>query len=305
MCGTMDCLDCKNELNLCKLCVKRAKIDCLRTCGLVSKKICADTVEAVHLMAENEVVNNLCVSQDLKANSVEALSLNANSLCSQDGVINKLCVNDLTVGNINHCVKWRAAVTLSVNTVYSLGSNVNWDVILDDPNGNVALSPFSYTVPNSGYYSLSYYLNSDSLSGGSVIAGIPIGLLTVTVNGSELRQFNAPYLAFSGIQKANLSSLVLLNAGDLVRMKYEVLVFDQAFGLVSYVGNANLKGNGLFPNESGFEIHYLSSLNCSSIMCQPCAPVSLPCQPVSVSCKDQNPCPPQNPPMDDPCDGCQ
>lgn len=304
MCDGVNCMDCSNELNLCKLCVKKVKVKCLCARSIGSEKICGEHVDAEHLKAEDALINDLCVPGKVSASHVEAMSLNANNLCAQQGVVNELCVNDLTVGKLNYCAKWRAAVVFAADTMYTLGSNVDWDVILDDPNGNVAIGPFSYTVPMSGYYVLNYHITSDSLSGVAVIAGVPVGLLSISVNGLPFTSFNSPYLSFATLQNGNLGTLVLLNAGDVVRMKYDVLVFDQVMGLVPYVGTVSFKGNGTFPGQSFFDIHYLSSLACSPVTCQPCPPVQVPCEPVMIHC----PCNkerPEHKPEDDDCDSCQ
>lgn len=256
---------CKSVLDLDKLCA-----DCAQICWLKVKKEYADKI----------VANDVC-SQVVSGNQVNANNLNANNMCSQQGTINKLCVNDLTVGNLNHCSKYRAAVTFSSDNTYTLGQPVNWNVIIDDPNGNVSLLPvFTYTVPVSGYYILSFQLDSDSLSGASLITGIPVGAQSVLVNGGELRTQYQPYLSFTDRQKASLTNLCLLNAGDVVTMLDNVLVLNQSSGLINYVGSLNIEANGSFPGQSGFAIHYLSSLNCSPVMCVTCPPVQIACNPV-------------------------
>jgi hypothetical protein len=267
-----------------KLCIEHAKIGHLCTCSMTAKRACVEDLESIKITAQDESVNTLCVSVDLKAGHAGIDTLNSNHLCSQDGTINRLCVNDLTVGNLNHCAKWRAAVTFNADTPYVLGTNVEWNTILDDPNGNVSIGPFSYTVPVSGYYVLNYHLNSNSLAGAITLAGVPIGLLGVLVNGLQLLDDQAPFLTFSNSQTATLSGVVLLNAGDIIKMKYNVLVMDPASGFILYVGSVNLEGNGSFPGQSFFTIHYLSSLNCTPVTCQPCAPVEIPCQPMTIVC---------------------
>lgn len=275
---------CKNELNLCKLCVKSAKFECLWSDDIKSKDICTDCLKAKTLWANNQYVNDVCVSDTLKANHIKSVDINANYICSQQGTINKLCVNDLTVGSLKYCEKYLASVTFSGDTVYSLGSNVDWNLIINDPNGNVSLAPFSYTVPVSGYYTFSYYLNSTTLTGPSVIAGIPVGVMTAQVNGVDLRKNNEAFLSFSDLQYSVLSSLVLLSAGDVITMKYEVLVLDPVSGLMSYPGTVIIKSTGVLPVVSGFDIHYLSSVDCSPVICQSCPPVELECPIVDVDC---------------------
>lgn len=304
MCESMNCNDCRNELNLCKLCSKKAKIECLCACSIISKKVCSESLKAVRAEIESETVNDLCVSGDLNATSVYSLDSSTNHLCAQSGVIGTLCVNDLTVGTIKNCVKYRAAASLSADTVYALGSNIDWDVILDDPNGNVSVAPFSYTVPVSGYYQMSFYLRSDSLTGASIIGGLPVGVMDITANGTDLRQLLVPYLSFASTQVGVLSALVLLNAGDIVRMRYNVLVLDPNTGLTNYAGTVSIKGTSA-AGFSQFEIHYLSSLDCiPGQICTPCEPVTIPCEPVSVMCDANQSCFPGKT-VEEPCDSCQ
>jgi hypothetical protein len=298
-----DC-GCKNELNLTKLCVRKEKVKRLCAHDINAKEICTRKLEANHAIIETETVNNICVANTMTAQVAQTGSFNTNNLCAQNGTINTLCVNDLTVGNMNKCEKWRAAVTNAVDSTYTLGQPVNWTTVIDDPNGNVVLGPFSYTVPTSGYYVVTFNVDSSTLAGAATITGIPIGLLQVIVNGNPSLQLQAPFLSFSNLQSANLSALTILNAGDVLTMTYNVIVFQQTTGLVQYVGTIDLAANGSFPASSGFAIHYLSSLNCMpGQVCQICPPVVVPCSPVTVRCDCDSPS--QQATNDDPCDSCQ
>ena len=289
-----DCCGCgKNELNLCKLHAEKAKIDCL----------CVTNIKGGTLNVMDEIANNIC-AQNIQSKKVESEMLNANSLCSQSGVINDLCVNNLTAGVINYCEKYRASVTSSGPFSYTLGTPIQWDTIVDDPNNNISFGPFSYTVPVSGYYVFTFNLKSSNLAGSNVITGIPVGLLTILVNGLSLREQQAPYLAFSNLQKANITAIVILNAGDIVTMTYNTIVLDAVSGLINYVGTADLDGSS--PDRSGFSIHYLSSLNCQTITCQPCPPVIVPCTPITVNCHESSDmqCIPLNSSMASQCKPC-
>ncbi len=106
-CGDMSC---GNELSLCKVCVKKACIECLQTCSQVSNKFCAQEVNAGQLNVLNETANNICVSGELSAGQLSANNLNANTLCAQSGTINTLCVNNLTAGNLVPFTKYRSTV---------------------------------------------------------------------------------------------------------------------------------------------------------------------------------------------------
>ncbi len=267
-----NCMDCKDELNLCKLCVKRASIEWLH-----AHSICTDSLEANHLKLKYLSLENACISLGLKAKKVEAEMLNTNVLCARTGTINSLCVNNLKVNSLDHCVKYRASVTLSALTPYTLGNNIDWDFIIDDPNGNVSFGPFKYTVPVTGYYSFDYHLNTSLISGTTLISGTPIGLLTILVNGVKYVDDQVVYLSFSVVQSCNMAGLIILNAGDIVQMKYEILILDASSGLVSYNGTTVLQGSGVIAGQSYFNIHYLSSLNCSSTQCAECPTVTVLC----------------------------
>ncbi len=283
---------CSRERRFCKIHVKEADIKRLKACNSKLQSLCvSDQADISALNVEDQVVNNLCVANDFSAKNANCVNFNSNNLCAQVGTINTLCVDNLTANAINSCMKWRATATFAADAAYSLGDDINWDTIIDDPNNNIALAPFSYTVPKSGYYILDFYLRSDTLSSPLVISGIPVGLVTVTKNGSELRQVQAPYLSFASAQHANLGALAILQAGDIIKMKYEVLILDPASGLISVPGTISIKAQGATPGFSRFEIHYLSSLDCmpgQGQACKKCPLVNVACQPIVVDCDDDN-----------------
>lgn len=272
--------DCHSGDNDCK------DRECICAREIVSQRLCSQEIKSSQLNVDNENANNVCVSGLMKANNAEAFSLNANELCAQNGRVDRLCVNDLTVGRLNHCQQWRATVTFGANTTYTLGQPVNWDVIVDNPNSNIALAPFGYTVPESGYYSFNYHLDTMNLQGANIVSGQPVSVLSLLRNGVEIIDTQLPFLTFSNSQSANLSGLILLNAGDVITMKYEVFVIDQVLGLTQLVGTIDIPGNGTLNGNAFFSIHYLSSLNCLPTVCEPCVPVSEPCPQVNVDCSD-------------------
>lgn len=264
------CCD-RNVLELHKLCAECAKI-----CWVKAKKVWVD----------QEVANDVC-SQSVTAAQLNADKANLNFLCAQSGVINSLCVDHLTVTNMKMCNRYRATSVLSSNQVYTLGGVINWDVVLDDPNGNMLAG--SYTVPKSGYYSLSFNVSMNGLTGSSVIAGVPVSVLSVKVNGLPFRSSYEAFLSFNPAQIAALSSVVLLNAGDVVTCLYDVQVIDPSTGLMNYVGSVNLEGNGSFPAECSFGIILMSELCVNQTSCQVCPPVVIPCLPVTPpDCDDSD-----------------
>lgn len=264
-----------NELSLKTLCA---------TCSVLDNA-CLGAAQINQASANSITANSLCVSGPASAQVLQSVDFSTNTLCARSGTINDLCVTNLSVMNNVSTTKYRAAVT-KINDSYTLGTNLDWNNVIDDPNNNVSLAPFFYTVPVSGYYNASYYINSINLTGAQPILGSPIGLLTIYVNGNELRQFNAPFLSFNSQQYGLLSSLLLLNAGDKVTMDYNVLVLDPVSGLKKYVGTVSLIGTSAFADSSGFEIILLSQLASGPVppTCRQCPVISVPCQPNSIDC---------------------
>ena len=210
-----------------------------------------------------------CDDRNLSVDCLKAKKIKAE--CAK---IDVLCVDTLLAEK--KCERYRATVTNSADSVYSLGSPLKWNLVLDDPNSNITLNPvFSYKVPKSGYYILTVSVQSNTLQSTATIVGAPAGKLTVLSNNAVLVSQLATYLAFSDEQHITLSSLVLLNAGDVITMKYEVMALNSSNGEVSVPGTINLEANGFFPASSGFGIHLLSSLDCGSNGCEPRQPAQI------------------------------
>jgi len=288
-----NCMDCRDELNLCKLCVKKAWIKWLHAEYISTESLCLSSLLAKQLQAEDAIMNNLCLSVGLKAKKVEAQSLNTNSLCAQSGTINTLCVNDLSVVNLNAnlFVKYKAFVYFSANSNYVLGNNVDFDVILDDPNNNVSLAPFAYTAPVAGYYAVTLQVDQINLVTSDPLLGVPTAHLKIYVNNVLVRDATVPFLTFSNQQKSNIGSLLILNAGDKVQAQYSVDQLSNS-GLAPVSGSVTIEGG---PNATLFGIHFLSGLinNGPSVSCSPCPAVQTPCSSVIVDCdRDSGSCPP-------------
>ena len=289
LCTTDQC-KIHNELNLEEACIKCLKVKCEKVCQVIANDICTQKLSAKNLFVENETANNLCVPGKLSASQSYADQSYANNLCAVNATFDNACISNLKATNVANCVKWRAAVTFAADTFYVLNTPINWDTIIDDPNGNVTIGPFKYTVPVDGYYIGTVHLNTNSLAGAAPIVGIPTGFLTILVNGLPARTQTFSYLSFNPSQKTTLTSLALLKTGDVVTMKYEVLVVDPISGLTSYVGTSNIEGTGGFSGASAFAIHYLSSLDCQPITCPPCPIVQIPCSPVTTPCRPLEHC---------------
>lgn len=282
-----DCDCCRNELNLDKLCAKKIKVHNLQV-----KYFCADELSSHKLCVDS------AVARDAQFQVSAINTLNANNICNQNltstnagivnATVNNLCVSGpLQASNLLAYGKYRASATYSKLTTYVLGTLINFDTILDDPNSNLTTSPTTYTVPLSGYYSFSFNIVQQNLVVPGPILGVPASDLQLYVNGVLARESFSAFLSFFPQQRAVLSGLISLNAGDQVQLKYNVLVIDSVGGLVPLVGTIDNSGNGTEDNSSLFKIHLLS-VNAPSII--PCAPV-IPCSPSNpLTCVPCNPC---------------
>jgi hypothetical protein len=264
---TKDCGDdCCAKLSLAKLCAKRIRAQCLDISSQINAaNICSETVNTDRLCATNACIQNL----------------NVNTICvANPGVATQAEV----------CGLWRATVVYSAPTLYTLGDPLNFDIILDDPNGNIetVFPDTTYTVPKSGYYIVTLKIDQKSLItfSGDPILGTPVANPQILVNGTVYREGYFPYLAFSGLQKSLLTSIISLNAGDVVSGKFEVYALNDS-GFQSIVGTVNISGNGTEGGQQSlFKIHYLSSDCTGTPPCQPCGPCQVPCGMCPNPCDD-------------------
>ena len=269
-------------------------------------KLCAHCVETEELHARcikagSMIADNECVSGSLEAQSLSAGSINSNTLCSQSGTINSLCVDNLSVNNLaaNNSLpysKYRATTNFSSDQVYNLGSPLSFNNIVDDPNNSVILSPnTSYTAPISGYYMVTFKINITNLvSPSGPILGVPVADPQILVNGVLVREAFQPFLTFFNAQSFILSSLITLQAGDVVTLVYNVLGANGA----PIVGTVGIVGSGIEDGNSLFKIILLSALASNLPPPSPC----VVCPPVVVDCSGgcaPMPCPPC-PAPDDP-----
>ena len=289
-----DC-DCKNQLDLDKLCVKKLKACWAKIKELEVGKFCAEELSSPKLCVD------IAVARDAEFQTECVQSLNATNICSQNITATKVGISNLTANevcvpgtlraaNLVNCGKYRASITYSAPITYTLGNNLVFDTILDDPNGNINLAVSSYTAPLTGYYVLTFKVNQQNLVPFSgTILGVPVANPEVYVNGNLARELYAPYLSFFNQQKTIVAGMVLLNAGDVITMKYNVLTMDQSSGVVQIPGTIDIQGNSTDFNSSIFMIHLLS-VTCTEIPCAPSIPC-VPCQPMTcVPCTPCKPC---------------
>lgn len=321
-----------------KECTKHLEVtDKAHVDDLDAQSICANSINSTSAMSDGVSSNHLNVWKDACVGSLDAQLINSrrvhsgavssdfvctnvlkvvDKICAPDLTIgstcannlnaNNACINTLNAGSFLQCGRYRATMTFATNQTYTLGSLINWDTILDDPNNNVSLSPnTTYTAPVSGYYTLLLQLDQQDIQGALAILGVPVANLQLLVNGVLFRQTYIPFLTFSNSQKATVSGLISLKAGDVVTSAFNVLVMQDSVGLADYVGTVNIIGTGSEENGSVFKIHLLSqdcpnftpcpactgATGCSSGGCPsrttPCTSVQVaPCTPVGP-----NPCP--------------
>lgn len=252
--------------------------------------LCSQVVQARELFAETADLNTLCA---LQINTQELLAQRAqlNELCAQVVQLSQLCVDNLQAtticaASIEHCTPFKAFVQNSSDQPYTLGDIIEFDTIVDDPNNDIILSPFTtYTAPRSGYYTVNLNIVTADLDGPTVISGIPVSQPEVLVNGVRAVLSRFSFLSFSNLQYSAITGLMRLNAGDVVSSRFKVIVQDPNTGEAEYPGTVTLKDG---VNATSFLIHYLSSdcpvecFQCPGNL--PCEPVIIDCAPVTVSC---------------------
>ena len=234
--------------------------------SLDSQSVCTNRLDSAAINSDTLCTQDLNVAHRVCASEIITNTVCTNNLSANDG-----CINNIVASNFLQCGRYRATMTFSGNFNYTLGDIVDWDTILDDPNGNISFVPNSqYTAPYSGYYTILLQLDQDNLQGSDVILGTPVANLEVLVNNQLFRQTFVPFLTFHNEQKATVSGLLSLQAGDVVTCRYKVLVMTDS-GFTDYVGNVNILGTGAEENGSVFKIHLLS-IDCppNSTGCGPC-----------------------------------
>ena len=267
-----DCYDCHNELDLKKLCARTIKAKCID-----AKKIDACSIHAENLCVDNQFATPGIIVDNLNAQNICTENLTATVGCIGQFTANTACIpGSLIAGDLKQCAKYVAAIDFAVNSVYTLGDIINWDTIIDDPNGNVSFSPNTYyTAPYSGYYLISVQIDQFNINGVKPIIGIPVTNIGIEVNGIPNLQTYVPYLSFHDAQQGNSSSLIHLTAGDVVTAKYNVYVMTDSFGFSPYVGQVTI------DSTSFFKIHLLS-ITCADL---PCAPCVVGCAPSATGCE--------------------
>lgn len=242
-----DC--CFADIRVASLCAKKIKSACIDGDQINASKFCAD----------------LASVNDIRARAACVDALQANNLC----------VDNLKVNNLDECMQFKATVVYSSDTLYTLGEPLNFDVVLDDPHGDIStdFSETTYRVPRSGYYILLLQVDQNNIRAEGSLLGTPYMSPSIWVNGVKYRDDMKAYMIFADTQHVYLTTLVSLQADDIVSARYEVL---SAIGL-PITGTVNIRGDGTEGSGTIFKIHYLSS-DCTAPLCQPCDP-GVECEP--------------------------
>lgn len=262
----MNCPLPNNQLNLDKLCVT-----CLNaSCG----------------QFQQTNATNACISGKLQASEVWGDRGYFNSLCSTSANFTNACITNLNAPNFTFATKNRATVNFSSNASYTLGSQLNFNNILDDPSNSVTLTPnMSFKAPVAGYYQMTLKVNIESLdiTSGPVL-GSPVANPQIFVNGVLVRELYSPFISFFTTQKVILDSLITLQAGDVVTLSYSIL----GGSGIQITGTGIVGGTGVEDGNSFFKIILLSQLKSGSVAtCPPCPTVVVDCTSIGQSL---NPC---------------
>jgi hypothetical protein len=293
---------------------------------------CTNTLLA-DLIKTETVVSDVQCARETITDDLCARRIRTNSLCTDDLQMNNLCANNVQVqdnfcatradideiwtstlntnhvcvdGNVEHCTNFKAYLSLTTSVEYVLGTTINFNIIVDDPNGDVLVGPTRYVAPRTGYYIATLGVGVLDLTTTVVIAGVPVARSEIRVNDDRILKGFSPWLAFnSEFQNSVISGIVRLEAGDEVTASYRIFYLDPNSGVAILPGTVGLEAvgeQGQTFTETFLAIHYLSSdcpVECppSPVQCPPCTTIS--CPPCQTVC---NPVIPPCPPCDVSCD---
>lgn len=248
-------------------CEPQCHNEVLKIKDIRTEKLTAKCVNSCRINNVKDVITNHLCAKKVTADFIAAERLAVNGdVCFNDLNTTNLCVSGYSnLGQI--CQPYRVTANLLADIPYTLGTLIPLTNVVDDPNGDIAsLAPFTYIIPATGYYIISVQIDQRDLIAAPNILGNPTGYIDVLVNAGAFHTSSFPYLTFSNEQRAVLSSLYLLNAGDVVQMTYRITYVDPILGLQDVPGTVSLLSG---PNNCSFSAHFLSSLECGA-PCQPC-----------------------------------
>jgi len=230
-----------------KLCTKKMKTECL-----FSDLVITDSLSASHLCAESILTENLCAQNVL-----------SETILSDVVITNTLITTFFSTDNYITSLRAYASNRVDFDG-YILGTDINFDTIIADENGNVSQNPTTYTAPRSGFYAITAVTKTENVN-----TGIPPTLngpmsehIDIFVNGvSQAQTFNEfnRIRNLNRVKIASLTSLLHLNKDDQVTFRYFGVRENLLTGEYTDAnGTATLMGSPL-DNATFMIIHYLSS----------------------------------------------
>lgn len=260
----LSCAPYENVLNLKLLCACKVHAGCIESQNINAGQVDTRVLNTDSFCAQNIKSSSVCVDNLGVKDNACIETLTANDLQAGD-----LCVTGLTsLGEV--CGLYRAIANFSAEASYTLGDDLNFDNVIDDPNSDVSL-PFAYTAPVEGYYLVNAHVSQRDLITPSPVLGAPTAVLQLVVNGQVVRSLMTSFMSFSNHQQSNMTGVLRLMAGDVLTVRYIVNRLSDA-GFVPVDGSVTIE-DGLQSSE--IVIHYLSSacvvpFSCEPRECEPC-----------------------------------
>jgi hypothetical protein len=282
---TRDGLECQ------KLCIGKVLTKHLKSKQIRAEKLCAEDISSNALCSKIINTERLCANVINATQQICAPSFNSPLICAESVTADNICVRGTIKANdLQQCGRYRATTVYSSNQTYTLGENASFDLVIDDPNGDIiSNNPTIYEAPLSGYYMITLQFDITDVEGDEMVLGIPVSNVELLINGNLFRQTFSPFLGFHNVQNSTLSGLLSLKAGDLVSARYNVFVMSDT-GFMPYIGTCTMLGNGSEENASMLKIHYLSS-DCESQPCEPCNLIPCTTTPCALPCSSCVDCP--------------
>ncbi len=227
--------------------------------NLISEEIDTEKLKAslsqLELILSSTIFVNFIDSEkacfeNLIADSISTGTLHAASLDISNLVLES--ITTLTLHNDNYITNLRAMVSNRADYPgYTLGTDIDFDTIIDDKNFNLIPHPTAYIAPRSGYYDVTVSVKTTDVN---IIPESPLSEhVDIFVNGTAqaqmYKEFNSAR-TMPTIKTVLLSSLIHLNQGDLVTFRY--------FANENAPGTATIMGSP-FDNATWMIMHYLST----------------------------------------------
>ncbi|MFA6066718.1 MAG: hypothetical protein WC707_06070 [Candidatus Babeliaceae bacterium] len=307
--------NCCGSLHITKACIKKLKSHKISAEKLRAVYGCANQFNVDDLSAQSLRVDNACANHlnagNICANAIHgtevcATEVNAPKICSDNAQLHNVCAQNIVTqdlcvnGTFKTCSKYGARVLLSSDVTYTLGDVIPYDLVVSDPSGSFFFGPSRFVAPVTGTYILTTEVDQIGLSSPVTILGAPLTELQVQVNGINRVNMDSQLLTFASIHEGLLTSLIFLNAGDVLTIRKNIFIVDQVLGFTPIVGTVTLKGSAVASDKTNFYIEFLGApcettvpCSCPVEPCAPCLPCNVvPCEPAGPCNFAPCPCPP-------------